>query len=576
MRGTRRESDMAILSRPLGVQGSANIENRDVTVGCEFEVQKSDAILSRPTEHPRHYPGAFYVEAPGHRENGQSQTPSASQADVLFKPALLIPHSISTEYACHQICGFTIDGGTFNISDSQPLDPPTLPNRLSRYVKHLEARLAELEDLINLSMENNSNDQPAYGDETGAPELVRESRKDAMDHSGSMPTDSSQGTNNIRGHCRAQGLGGFHSYLPTPPVSIIPDRAGELPHSSRWTLADVGFKELSRQQFVTSAIPALQRDRRLKTPFWRKSSKWNQPETEMLQRVSKRFRTVEFPEPRKRRLGSYLSTNEIQPWERCRPPNQIHCTFLLYPPSSLAPMDEIGPAAVQKINQIVAAAGEEHLAAYIKQLLWDIIAEDAVNWLDINKFMRRLSHAIQTVAVSVPPTPAHRAPSAHRPVPGPTPMHSLAAHQSSPIPPAPLPGQSAVPPRSNVVDITDLQVRAKIKLMEEQCVLINHRNFKGLRDCNNASRRLANYHKALDRDCENELAGLSEDIPDSSDEAGPGLAPVPGGYAEQAAFLSAPMLSNFVAQLDPAEPSFPPGAGYESLDGKLEDYMYPF
>ncbi|KAJ6491874.1 hypothetical protein DFH09DRAFT_1453141 [Mycena vulgaris] len=162
--------------------------------------------------------------------------------------------------------GFTIDGGTFNISGSQPLDPPTLPNRPWRYVKHLETRVAKLEDLINLSIENNSNDQPAYGDETGAPDLVRES-KDAMDHSGSMPADSSQGTNNSRGRCRAQGLGGFHSYLPTPSVSIIPDRAGELPHSPRWTLADVGFKQRSRQQFVTPAIPALQRDRRPKTPW---------------------------------------------------------------------------------------------------------------------------------------------------------------------------------------------------------------------------------------------------------------------------------------------------------------------
>ncbi|KAJ6572699.1 hypothetical protein DFH09DRAFT_1312480 [Mycena vulgaris] len=167
----------------------------------------------------------------------------------------------------------------------------------------------------------------------------------------------------------------------------------------------------------------------------------------------------------------------------------------------------------------------------------------------------------------------------------------------------------------------DLQVEEKIKLMEEQCVLINHRNSKGHRDRNNASRRSANHHKALDRSHareeiegidaqvkalkekkkalqatsgikktkkqgekekvkapdENELAGLSEDIPDSSDEAGHGLAPIPAAYTEQAAFLAAPMLSNFGFQLDPAlEPSFPPGAGYENLDGNLEDYMYPF
>ncbi|KAJ6513998.1 hypothetical protein DFH09DRAFT_1374151 [Mycena vulgaris] len=167
----------------------------------------------------------------------------------------------------------------------------------------------------------------------------------------------------------------------------------------------------------------------------------------------------------------------------------------------------------------------------------------------------------------------------------------------------------------------DLQVEEKIKLMEEQCVLINHRNSKGHRDRNDASRRSANHHKALDRSHareeiegidaqvkalkekkkalqatsgikktkkqgekekvkapdENELAGLSEDIPDSSDEAGHGLAPITAAYTEQAAFLAAPMLSNFGFQLDPAlEPSFPPGAGYENLDGNLEDYTYPF
>ncbi|KAJ6469093.1 hypothetical protein DFH09DRAFT_1479477 [Mycena vulgaris] len=65
--------------------------------------------------------------------------------------------------------GLTINGGTFN---SQPIEPPSLPNRLSRYVEHREARLAELEDLINVSMEKNPYNQPVYGDETGASELV--------------------------------------------------------------------------------------------------------------------------------------------------------------------------------------------------------------------------------------------------------------------------------------------------------------------------------------------------------------------------------------------------------------------
>ncbi|KAJ6564996.1 hypothetical protein DFH09DRAFT_1363963 [Mycena vulgaris] len=149
----------------------------------------------------------------------------------------------------------------------------------------------------------------------------------------------------------------------------------------------------------------------------------------------------------------------------------------------------------------------------------------------------------------------------------------------------------------------DLQVEEKIKLMEEQCVLINHRSSKGHRDRNNASRRSANHHKALDRShAREEIEGIDAQVKalkekkkalqttsgikktkkqgereDSSDEAGHGLAPIPAAYTEQAAFLAAPMLSNFGFQLDPAlEPSFPPGAGYENLDGNLEDYMYPF
>ncbi|KAJ6491858.1 hypothetical protein DFH09DRAFT_1290994 [Mycena vulgaris] len=122
--------------------------------------------------------------------------------------------------------GVTINGGTFIISGSQPLDHPSLPNRLSRYVEHLEARLALLEDLINLSMENNPNDQPAYGDETGAPELVRESRKDVEDHSGSMPANSSQDPSNSRGSCIAECHGGFHLCLSAPSVSTITASAG--------------------------------------------------------------------------------------------------------------------------------------------------------------------------------------------------------------------------------------------------------------------------------------------------------------------------------------------------------------
>ncbi|KAJ6539825.1 hypothetical protein DFH09DRAFT_1323374 [Mycena vulgaris] len=138
--------------------------------------------------------------------------------------------------------GFTINGGTFNISASQPLDSPSLPNRLSRYVEHLEARLAELEDWvdmttlaelysygsisqINLSIENDPHDQPGYGDKTGAPGLPCEDRKDRMDYSGSMSTISSQGTSNSRGSCIAHCHGGFHSHLPATSMSTIPDNA---------------------------------------------------------------------------------------------------------------------------------------------------------------------------------------------------------------------------------------------------------------------------------------------------------------------------------------------------------------
>ncbi|KAJ6467048.1 hypothetical protein DFH09DRAFT_1483716 [Mycena vulgaris] len=115
--------------------------------------------------------------------------------------------------------GFTINGGTFNISASQPLDSPSLPNRLSRYVEHLEARLAELEDWRTIPTTNQD------GDKTGAPGLPCEDRKDRMDYSGSMSTISSQGTSNSRGSCIAHCHGGFHSHLPATSMSTIPDNA---------------------------------------------------------------------------------------------------------------------------------------------------------------------------------------------------------------------------------------------------------------------------------------------------------------------------------------------------------------
>ncbi|KAJ7923825.1 hypothetical protein B0H13DRAFT_2316176 [Mycena leptocephala] len=174
----------------------------------------------------------------------------------------------------------------------------------------------------------------------------------------------------------------------------------------------------------------------------------------------------------------------------------------------------------------------------------------------------------------------------------------------------------------------DLEMEAKIKLMEENCVLVNHRNSKALRDRNNASRRASHHQQALDRisACkeleeideamkalkekkkaiqqttgvkkvkkqgekekvraadENELAGTVDDAassdPKPTDLAGTGLAPVPASYAEQAEFLSAPLQSSVGIQLEPElEPIFPPDRGIAfdyNLEGELADYLYPF
>ncbi|KAJ7510558.1 hypothetical protein B0H11DRAFT_2401870, partial [Mycena galericulata] len=45
----------------------------------------------------------------------------------------------------------------------------------------------------------------------------------------------------------------------------------------------------------------------------------------------------------------------------------------------------------------------------------------------------------------------------------------------------------------------DLQVEEKIKLMEANCVLVNHRNTKSERDRNNAARRTSHHQQALER-----------------------------------------------------------------------------
>ncbi|KAJ6555602.1 hypothetical protein DFH09DRAFT_1280356 [Mycena vulgaris] len=192
-----------------------------------------------------------------------------------------------------------------------------------------------------------------------------------------------------------------------------------------------------------------------------------------------------------------------------------------------------------------------------------------------------------TANVSAPAscsTPAPRTPSTHRPVPTPTPMHSLAAHQFSPIPPAPLPVQSSSrdssihpspsamrsllssPPRSNAVDMTDSPPPAPL-LRHHPCESPRGEEKSPSSDQWHQEDEKTRGKEKVKAPDENEPAGLYEDIPDSSDEAGHGLAPIPAAYTEQAAFLAAPMLSNFGFQLDPAlEPSFPPGAGYENLD----------
>ncbi|KAJ7891064.1 hypothetical protein B0H13DRAFT_2340715 [Mycena leptocephala] len=174
----------------------------------------------------------------------------------------------------------------------------------------------------------------------------------------------------------------------------------------------------------------------------------------------------------------------------------------------------------------------------------------------------------------------------------------------------------------------DLEMEAKIKLMEENCVLVNHRNSKALHDRNNASRRVSHHQQALHRTSackeleeideamkalkekkkaiqqttgvkkvkkqgekekvraadENELAGTVDDAassdPKPTDLAGTGLAPVPASYAEQAEFLSAPFQSSVGIQLEPElEPIFPPDRGIAfdyHLEGELADYLYPF
>ncbi|KAJ7765293.1 hypothetical protein B0H16DRAFT_1310196 [Mycena metata] len=63
----------------------------------------------------------------------------------------------------------------------------------------------------------------------------------------------------------------------------------------------------------------------------------------------------------------------------------------------------------------------------------------------------------------------------------------------------------------------DLQVEAKIRTMEQSCVLVNHHNTKPQRDRKNASRRTSHYHKALERtEARFELENLDDSIQESA------------------------------------------------------------
>ncbi|KAJ6474740.1 hypothetical protein DFH09DRAFT_1109459 [Mycena vulgaris] len=249
---------------------------------ADIDPQRDNGVQKRQLKSQVHCQNFMNRRAPSHRENGQSQTPSAGMGHLTLHylssapshriclppdlPVFVVrpPRSTLLEENRCSLVRFTIHGGTFNISGSQPLDPPSLPNRLSRYVEHLEARLAELEDLINLSMENNPNSQLGHGDETGVPELVCEGPKDGMDYSGSMATIPSQGPSNSHGSCIAECQGGFHSRIPALSMSTIPDSAGELPHSPRRTLAE----DLRSRDSGSGRLPHLPFHRQL----WRETS----------------------------------------------------------------------------------------------------------------------------------------------------------------------------------------------------------------------------------------------------------------------------------------------------------------
>ncbi|KAK7019126.1 hypothetical protein R3P38DRAFT_2715272 [Favolaschia claudopus] len=110
-------------------------------------------------------------------------------------------------------------------------------------------------------------------------------------------------------------------------------------------------------------------------------------------------------------------------------------------------------ATADKIRQIVAAAGEDQVSRYIHETFPPPLvaigyysAENAPNWLDIDKFMGWLSRSFQSSHPSLPSTPMHHT------VPRPSQQHS----QRSPLPatypsssPSVLPSSSPMPPTSS-------------------------------------------------------------------------------------------------------------------------------